>query len=93
MCAQCWKKRQEHVLVVTKGDRLSLATTAVGIGVLALVPFYGIIFGIAAIIAGAIARGRAKRDPQGLGATRAVVAIVLGVLGIVESAVIIALFA
>ncbi len=53
------------------------------LGVFSLIPFVGVLLGVPAIILGIVGLVKRRRDPKSRGAAHAVVAITLGVLGIV----------
>ena len=53
------------------------------LGVFSLIPFLGVLLAVPAIILGIVGLVKRRRDPKSRGAAHAVVAITLGVLGIV----------
>jgi len=85
----------ETVYVPTKGNGLAVAGMVLGIigvlfGLIPLTFFFAWILGVLAVVFGAIGRGRAKREPmrggKGMatsGLVLGIVALLLGVLGVV----------
>jgi hypothetical protein len=93
MCAKCWEQRKGHVLDLTRSDRKYLPNVALIAGLLGFVPVYGLMFGAIGVIAGFIALGKAKVDPERIGHRRAMAGIICGGLGVLETGVIILVMA
>ena len=62
-----------------------LALTAYRCSVLAMIPFFGLVFGPLAIVLGLLGRRREQREPSERGAGQAMAAIVLGVLTLITN--------
>lgn len=79
ICPTCWSRRAQRVEKMTRDDGSYAAMAALGLGVIALVPFL-VALQLAAIIVGWIALSRLKDNPSRR--TMAIAGIVLGAAGL-----------